>query len=162
MTILKGAMMALQTAAAGGGDVTVTITIGETVSGIETWNGYTDSDGDLYSNSTSIGSTSDNLDGDTIHGISTRFYDDKFVDTWNVYVSIEGNHTSGWGYSDITFEDVSPPRTLSFSTPTPTYNSSLNMTTWIWFSTSGASDISAIRGYLDANNGSTTDVTFEV
>ena len=162
MTILKAAFMALQTAAAGGGDVTVTITIGETTASIESWNGYTDSDGDAYSNNTAIGSCSDTLDGDTIHGISSRFYDDKFVDTWNVYVSIEGDHTSGWGYSDITFEDVSPPRTLSFSTPTPTYNSTLDMTTWIWLSNSGSSDISAIHGYFDANNSSTTDVTFEV
>jgi hypothetical protein len=162
MTILKGAMMALQTAAAGGGDVTVTITIGETTSGNESWNGYTDADGDLYTNNTSIGSTSDNLDGDTIHGISSRFFDDKIVDIWNVYVSIEGDHTSSWGYSTITFEDVSPARTLSFSTPTPTYNSSLDMTTWGWVSTSSSSDISAIHGYFDANVSSTTDVTFEV
>ena len=160
MTILKAAMMALQTAAAGGGDVTVTITIGKTTSGSNTYCGYTDADGDTYSASTSIGSTSDNLDGDTIHGISTRFLDDKFVDNWNVYISIEGDHTSSWGYSTVTFEDVSPARTLTF--PTGSYNSTLDMTTWIWFSTDGSSDISAIRGYLDANNGSTTDVTFEV
>jgi uncharacterized protein YerC len=160
MTILKGAMMALQTATATGGDVTVTITIGETTSGTESWNGYTDADGDAYSNSTAIGSCSDTLDGDTIHGISTRLNDDKFLDTWNVYVSIEGDHTSGWSYSTITFEDVSPARTLTFGTGT--YNSSLDMTTWIWVSTSGSSDESAIHGYLDANVSSTTDVTFEV
>jgi hypothetical protein len=141
-------------------DVTVTITIGETSSGTETWNGYTDADGDTWSNNTAIGSCSDTLDGDTIHGISTRFNDDKILDTWNVYVSIEGDHTSGWGYSTITFEDVSPARTLTFGTGT--YNSSLDMTTWIWFSNSGASDLSAIYNYLDANVSSTTDVTFEV
>ena len=160
MTILKAAMMALQTAAAGGGDVTVTITIGETTAFVESWNGYTDSDGDSNSNNTAIGSCSDTLDGDTIHGISSRFFDDKFVDTWNIYISIEGDHTSGWGYSTVTFEDVSPARTLTFGTGT--YNSTLNMTSWIWFSSSGSSDESAIHGYFDANNSSTTDVTFEV
>jgi len=160
MTILKAAMMALQTAAAG--DVGVTITIGETSSGNETWNGYTDADGDAFSNGTSIGSCSDTLDGDTIHGISTRFFDDKIVDTWNVYVSIEGDHTSGWGYSSITFEDVSPARTFDFSATTPSYDGTLDMTTWIWFSTSATSDESAVYGYFDANVSSTTDVTFEV